>query len=224
MAGIGAYFEWDEINPRTKKLIKKQTLFIDILLEENLTKDAEATTFPIEIGANPADHHRPHNAKLSLSCYFLAIGTPIKHGGVIPDSLIDSQRFDDDSKLYNILDGLRLNSNLISYVTPKRRLDNLLLTSLKYSHTALSGRDALKMTIDLEQQTFVGLKRVKIKKAVPKNNMCEGPKDAGTKTAQPTEPEQQKQLRSLWSAGAEKGAEVIFGKPGNAVSNPDVLE
>ncbi len=196
MAGTGAYFEWDEINPRTKKLIKKQTLFIDILLEESLTKDAEATTFPIEIGANPADHHRPHNAKLSLSCYFLALGTPIRHGGVRTDAHIEAQKPDDDSLMYELLDLLRTESQLLSYVTPKRRLDNLLITSLKYSHTALSGRDALKMTIDLEQQTFVGLKRVTIKKAVPKNNVCEGPKDAGNKTAKPTPEEQKAKLKS----------------------------
>lgn len=180
---MAASIKWQRTNPRTNAVIENGLLVFDVLLEETVSKDATATKFPIEVGAQPADHHRAENAKISLQAYILGYGLTTAQGGVRTTAEVESQDGDTDIKALEILDGLRKDSVLLTYATPRTNYDNLLITSLRFTNTVDTGHHAVRLQLELEQQTFVELKRVKTKR-IPKNaknNVCAPTVNAGEK-------------------------------------------
>jgi hypothetical protein len=183
---IGGLISWQVLDTVTKKLISKQSVLLDITDEETVNKVAEATKYPVERGAKPADHHRVENTKIQLKARILSFPVSTAGGGVTSSADMTAAQEADGTRaaaLYNALDSARLNSYLVTFTNPTRQFDNCLITNLNYTQDAKTGQGAMSLSIGLEQQRFVDLKSVNTKRAViSKNPVCEEQKDKGQQT------------------------------------------
>ncbi len=174
---------WKLTNPRTRAIVEQGNIIFDVLKEENAKFSAKLTEFDVETGVKPADHYQPEAVTVSLQIVICAFSVTLKGGGSLPDETVMSS--DREMEIYRKLRRFRDEAVVLSYLTPKDSYENMMLTELSHSRTWETGKDALAINITLQQLKAVQTRTTQVKRlpANAKQNLCETPKDAGTKTA-----------------------------------------
>lgn len=154
-----------------------QNLYFDLVLQDEPTHSSEVTKYPVEQGANVADHIRIN--PMTLSGAFVVSNTPIEDlpdhsrakavsqvhltvpAGVYDRALVaqfsDTVFFDGDfvAGTYAQLRDLHDQRILMSVTTPVKNYDNMAITKLSMPRDKDYSGDAGKFDIEWEQITIV---------------------------------------------------------------------
>jgi hypothetical protein len=195
-----------------RQAAKIGTLELDAALTETHSADVEVTEYPVEQGANVADHRRVKPISITLEC--IISNTPMPKDGD-PNATVSYRGHTWQSRskgqpgraelAYEELLDLKNSAELLTVVTSLKTYDNMTITSVSVPRDEDTVH-ALRFTVTLREIRVVRNDTVTIS---AKTTRAKPKTDLHKKAKTETTPEQQKQsfLRYLTEGDAKRDAQ-----------------